>query len=163
LKWNQGPDDYGRRLSKQYAYLSPDHSQITIYYKRSLRTIPTHHIKNVFDKIPRTHLLYKHRKRKKEIEFTYVFENPVGQIPHHHSHITRQFKLLMKELGLNENYTPHSLRHGFVSYLLNSGESIYNVSKIVGHSVTQVTEFIYGHHVPDNLKNAMKKMEQLTE
>jgi hypothetical protein len=32
--------------------------------------------------------------------------------------------------------------------LLNQGESIYNVSKIVGHSVTQVTEFIYGHHVP---------------
>jgi len=26
----------------------------------------------------------EYEKRKKEIEFTYVFENPVGQIPHHH-------------------------------------------------------------------------------
>jgi site-specific recombinase XerD len=61
------------------------------------------------------------------------------------------------------SYYGRTINHDFVSYLLNQGESIYNVSKIVGHSATQITEFIYAHHVADNLVRSMDKMKQLTE
>jgi integrase len=70
------------------------------------------------------------------------------------------FKKLMKDLELNEQYTPHSLRHGFISYLANNGENIYNISKIVGHSITGVTEFIYAHHTPENLTKTISKITQ---
>ena len=75
--------------------------------------------------------------------------------------MTRLFKTLMKDLNLNEQYTPHSLRHGFVSYLANNGESIFNINKIVGHSVKEVTEFIYAHHIPKNLEKTISKITQV--
>ena len=42
--------------------------------------------------------------------------------------------------------------------LANNGESIFNISKIVGHSVKEVTEFIYAHHTPKNLEKTMSKI-----
>ena len=93
-----------------------------------------------------------------KVEFKYVFENPISRTPHDHPNMTRMFKSLMKDLELNEQYTPHSLRHGFVSFLANKGETIFNISKIVGHSVKEVTEFIYAHHTPKNLEKTMSKI-----
>lgn len=84
LKWKQGKSDTGRKMAKNYVYLSPDYSKITIYYKRSLRTIPVGHIKDIF-----------------------------------------------------------------------------NISKIVGHSVKEVTEFIYAHHTPKNLEKTISKITEV--
>jgi integrase len=86
-------------------------------------------------------------------------ENPISRTPHDHPSMTRMFKSLMKDLKLNEQYTPHTIRHGFVSFLANKGETIFNISsKIVGHSVKEVTEFIYAHHTPKNLEKTMSKI-----
>jgi integrase/recombinase XerC len=161
LKWNQGKSDYGRKMAKNYVYLSPDCSKITIYYKRSLRTIPVEHIKEIFNKIPKSKIVYKGKSREQKVEFVYVFENPISRTPHDHPNMTRIFKTLMVELELNQQYTPHSLRHGFVSFLANNGESIFNISKIVGHSVKEVTEFIYAHHTPKNLEKTMSKISKV--
>ncbi len=159
LKWKRGEEDIGRKLARNYVYLSPDLSQITIYYKKSLRTIPAGHLKDVFMKIPRLYVLYRGKQRERDIKFQYVFENPVTQSPHNHSNLTRMFKKLMKRLELNENYTPHSIRHGFVSFLVKKGESIFNISKIVGHSITEITEFIYSHHSPKDLEETIQKIQ----
>jgi integrase len=75
--------------------------------------------------------------------------------------MTRMFKSLMKEVGLNEAYTPHSIRHGFVSFLATKGETIFNISKIVGHSVAEVTEFIYSHHTPKDLEKTIMKIKKI--
>jgi integrase len=158
LKWKQGKQDFGRKLSNNYAYLSPDLKKITIYYKKSLRTIPVSHLKDVFKKIPQSSVVYKGKKREYTVNHVYVFENPVKLTPHDHPNMTRMFKTLVTELKLDERYTPHSLRHGFVSYLANKGESIFNISKIVGHSVKEVTEFVYAHHTPKNLEKTMLKI-----
>lgn len=56
------------------------------------------------------------------------------------------FKKVMKELGLEENhYTPHSLRHAFVSHKLADGVPLITVSRLVGHASIDVISKIYAH------------------
>jgi integrase len=140
------------------ANAGPDQSKITIYYKRSLRTIPAGHIQDIFIRIPKSKIVYKGKSREQKVEFIYVFENPISRIPHDHPNMTRMFKTLMIDLELNQQYTPRSIRNGFVSFLANKGETIFNISKIVGHSVKEVTEFIYAHHTPKNLEKTISKI-----
>ena len=44
-----------------------------------------------------------------------------------------------------EGVVIHSLRHTFASLAVNSGVSLYDVSKLLGHSTTQTTTR-YAHH-----------------
>ena len=98
---------------------------------------------------------------EQKVEYVYVFENTISRTPHDPPNMTRMFKTLMIDFELNQQYTPHSLRHGFVSFLANKGETIFNISKIVGHSVKEVTEFIYAHHTPKNLEITISKITQV--
>ena len=45
--------------------------------------------------------------------------------------------------GLNEEYTPHSLRNNFAKRCLMNGMDIFTLSKILGHSSVEVTEQAY--------------------
>ena len=45
----------------------------------------------------------------------------------------------MTDAGL-EGYSPHSLRHFLITYLIENKASIYDVQKIAGHSSTRITE-----------------------
>ena len=45
--------------------------------------------------------------------------------------------------------------------LANKGETIFNISKIVGHSVKEITEFVYAHHTPKNLEKTMSKITKV--
>ena len=47
----------------------------------------------------------------------------------------------------------HKLRHTYASQLVQKGISLYEVSKLLGHSSIQMTE-IYAHLVPENLQRA---------
>jgi integrase len=50
--------------------------------------------------------------------------------------------------GLNpEEWTPRELRHSFVSLLSDAGVPIEDVSRLVGHSSTGVTELVYRHQI----------------
>lgn len=53
----------------------------------------------------------------------------------------------------------HTLRHTYASRLLKSGASLYDVSKLMGHSTISVTER-YGHLVQDDLVSAVDRMEE---
>jgi len=157
-KWDRGKNDYGRNLSKNYVYLSNDKKQITIYYKKGLRSIPVEHIIWVFEKIPKTYTLFKGKKKEITKTLTYVFENPITQSPHNLPQMSRMFKKLMRNLDLSEDYTPHSIRHGFTSTILKNGGNLFYISKILGHSVQEITEFIYAHHSTDDLKDTINKI-----
>ncbi len=161
IKWKRGKDDYGKKTSKNYVYLSDDLSQITIYYKKRLRTIPIDHISEVFNRIPKKYVLYRGKAREKLIKFEYVFENPVTRGTHSLSNLSRYFKKFMIKLELNDQFTPHSIRHGYASFLVKKGENIFNISKILGHSVSEITEFVYAHHTTDDLKNTMSKITEI--
>lgn len=50
---------------------------------------------------------------------------------------------MLQHLGIEENYTPHSLRHGYGSILLSNGVDIKVVSELLGHKDVTTTYNIY--------------------
>lgn len=66
-----------------------------------------------------------------------------------------KLKKALNDLGLKGDI--HKLRHTFASKLVMSGENIYTVSKLLGHSDVQTTQ-IYAHLAPNYLKSAVDKL-----
>lgn len=60
-----------------------------------------------------------------------------------------------KHINLESSIHFHTLRHRFASCLIQRGVSLYEVSKLLGHSDIKVTE-IYAHLKPDNIRNAVE-------
>lgn len=55
----------------------------------------------------------------------------------------------LKKKNINEGYGLHSLRHTFVSMLLNKGVDIKIISELVGHEKVSTTYNIYAHLIPE--------------
>src|SRR6266516_830386 len=60
-----------------------------------------------------------------------------------HWHVRREFAKITTTAGLGDGRTPRELRHSFVSILFASGVPIEDISDLVGHSGTAVTETVY--------------------
>ena len=71
----------------------------------------------------------------------------------HRARWTRVVKLAHAdyELPADIQPTPHCLRHTYASRMLNNGMSVYDVSKLLGHRDTKVTERIYLHACHNDL------------
>ena len=66
------------------------------------------------------------------------------------------FKKLLTDAGLGEHgWTPHSLRHSFVTYKLSQGVSINVVSELAGHCNSRVTLEVYAHADQADMDKAM--------
>lgn len=63
------------------------------------------------------------------------------------SSITHAFKKICREVGLPENITLHSLRHTYVSYLLEKGIPPTRVKELAGHFSLSMTD-TYAHALP---------------
>ena len=144
LKWKQGKDDIGSGHSYSYSYLSDDFETITIHFKRSRREIQvTPQLKPLFKNISKTYTTVKNSKKHTKRKI-YVFENEITGDVHHTTTAAKLWRKFTREMKLNENWTIHSLRHGFASYLLNQGASMFVVSELLGHSNIEMLD-IYGH------------------
>jgi integrase len=80
--------------------------------------------------------------------------------------IPKTFKLVINNLEFNKGISDdrhkvvfHTLRHTFASWLVQNGVDLYTVQKLMGHSTISMTER-YAHLAQDNLKSAVKKLEE---
>jgi integrase len=93
------------------------------------------------------------RKQISETEFVFTLNHkPITQ-----NNITKIFKKYVIKAKLNSKLSFHSLRHTFASWLAQRGVSIYQVSKLLGHSSVNVTA-IYAHLQTDNLREQVEKL-----
>jgi site-specific recombinase XerD len=77
----------------------------------------------------------------------YAFANPKTGKPY--KHIFTAWDTARKKAGLSD-LRIHDLRHSFASALINSGRSLYEVQKILGHTQVKTTQR-YSHLSQESL------------
>src|SRR5829696_3291666 len=58
-------------------------------------------------------------------------------------------------------WTPRELRHSFVSVLSDAGVPLEQISQLVGHSGTTVTELVYRHQLRPVIQTGATVMDRL--
>ena len=56
------------------------------------------------------------------------------------------------------NVSMHCARHSFAVFALNKGLSMSVVSRLLGHSSTDVTEKVYARFLPETLSNEVARL-----
>jgi integrase len=76
--------------------------------------------------------------------------------------VRRSFRRVVAAAGLDpQEWTPRELRHSFVSLLSQNGVRIEDISRLVGHSGTAVTERVYRHQLQAILDEGTIAMDDL--
>ena len=111
---------------------------------KKIRTVPL--------SIKATQILIS-RDLPKQSELVFTLEG--GRITQ--KFISKKFKSYVIKSKINTDLNFHSLRHTFASWLVQRGVSIYEVSKLFGHSDIKVTE-IYAHLRSEDLRSAVDNL-----
>ena len=75
--------------------------------------------------------------------------------------VRREFAVITRAAGLGEEWAPRELRHSFVSILSAHGVRIEDISDLVGHSGTTVTETVYRHEIRPALTTGATAMNKI--
>jgi len=91
-----------------------------------------------------------------------VFASRVGT-PLDASDVRREFRRAIQHApGLDAaEWTPRELRHSFVSLLSDSGVPLDEISRLVGHSSTAVTELVYRKQIRPVLQHGATAMDRI--
>jgi len=159
LSWSQPGED-----EKSFAHIEKladgDH-QIRIRFKGKERTIPVE--RSLIEMVKRIPENSEYIDRKTGevtcIKKIFLFESYLcpGQ-PITHGCIQRKFKAMMQSLNLPLSYTPHSLRHSFISMLVRNEAPVPWIGKFVGHSSLHITDR-YIHVEKDSLKKLLTRID----
>ena len=72
--------------------------------------------------------------------------------------VTHLFKRYVRKAGLPDDRVHfQSLRHTFASWLVQSGATLYEVQRLLGHSSSKVTE-IYSHLQPEQMHRTVDRI-----
>ncbi|MBO3747974.1 tyrosine-type recombinase/integrase [Streptosporangiaceae bacterium NEAU-GS5] len=76
--------------------------------------------------------------------------------------IRRDFRKVVQAAGLTgHDWSPRELRHSFVSVLSDSGMPVEDISRLVGHSNTVVTETVYRHEIRPVILQGAAAMDKI--
>jgi integrase len=75
--------------------------------------------------------------------------------------VRRELGQITNAAGLGEQWTPRELRHSFVSILSASGVPLEDISLLVGHVSTNVTETVYRHEIRPGLTKGAVAMDKI--
>ena len=71
--------------------------------------------------------------------------------------VSKSFKAAVRRAGLDERLHFHSMRHGYASWLVQKGASLYEVQKLLGHTSITVTQ-VYAHLAPSELHDTVNRI-----
>jgi integrase len=112
--------------------------------------------------IPTNDLSYHLLMNRRDISSCgYVFSNNNHKLMA--SWVTHRLKRYVRKLGLNHRLHFHSLRHSTGSWLAQGGISIYQISRLLGHSTVRTTEMFYAHLEPSALREAVGSLALAAE
>lgn len=74
------------------------------------------------------------------------------------AHPRGMIKRIAKEAGIDD-VSPHVLRHTVASLLLEGGEDLLNVSRLLGHASTLITQQVYFQHSPEWLEKTTRLLK----
>jgi integrase len=91
-----------------------------------------------------------------------VFASRVGT-PLDPSHVRRDFRAAIAgAVGVDaQDWTPRELRHSFVSLLSDNGVPLEEISRLVGHSSTAVTELVYRKQIRPVMQEGATVMDRI--
>ncbi len=72
--------------------------------------------------------------------------------------INQSLAVVGEQLELPFSLSMHVARHSFAVMALNKGLSMSVVSRLLGHSSTDITEKVYAHFLPETLSAEMDKL-----
>ena len=72
--------------------------------------------------------------------------------------VTTKLCRYVREIGLDRRLNFHSLRSSFASWLALDGVSIYQISKLLGHSDVTITQEYYAHLAPAELHDVVDRI-----
>ena len=76
--------------------------------------------------------------------------------------VRREFQKITQRAGLGQDWNPRELRHSFVSILSNNGGvRIEDISDLMGHSGTSITETVYRHEIRPALTKGATAMNKI--
>jgi len=115
-------------------------------------------------KVLREHLrrLDAERKQAGEAwqEHGYLFPSTIGT-PSDPRNVVRDFKAALERAGLPLTTRFHDLRHWCASLLIAFGTHPKAIQAILGHANIQITLDVYGHLLPNVLRDATDQMDAL--
>jgi len=79
----------------------------------------------------------------------HIFATSTGNPINYSNFYTRHWKPALRAAGLSKALTPHKLRHGAASLLLNENVPIPVVSKYLGHANPGITMKVYAHMIEE--------------
>ena len=79
--------------------------------------------------------------------------------------VRRGFRTVLRHGGFTaeeaERWTPRELRHSFVSLLSDNDMPVEQISRLVGHQTSLVTEKVYRHQIRPVLQHGAQAMDQI--
>jgi integrase len=76
--------------------------------------------------------------------------------------VRREFAVITKPAGLGEGWAPRELRHSFVSILSAGDVPLEDISLLVGHVFTGVTETVYRQEIRPALTRGATAMDEIS-